>query len=39
MAFGTVDPDLDLVSLEDRVLARWREHDAVAEVKRLRTDG
>jgi isoleucyl-tRNA synthetase len=39
MAFGTVDPDLDLVSLEDRVLARWREHDVVAEVKRLRKDG
>jgi isoleucyl-tRNA synthetase len=39
MAFGPVDPDLDLVSLEDRVLARWREHDVVAETTRLRKDG
>ncbi len=39
MAFGPVDPDLNLVTLEDRALARWREHDVVAEVKRLRKDG
>ena len=39
MVFGPVDPDLDLVALEERVLARWREKDVVAEVRRLRKDG
>ena len=27
MPFGPVDPDLDLVALEERVLARWRDDD------------
>jgi isoleucyl-tRNA synthetase len=39
MPFGPVDPDLDLVALEERVLARWREHDVINEVRRLRKDG
>ena len=39
MPFGPVDPDLDLVALEERVLARWREHDVIGEVRRLRKDG
>jgi isoleucyl-tRNA synthetase len=39
MAFGPVDPDLDLVALEERVLARWRDEDVVAEVRQLRKDG
>ena len=29
MSFGPVDPDLDLVALEERVLARWRERDVI----------
>jgi len=36
MPLGPVDPNLDLVSLEARVLARWRERDVVAEVARSR---
>ncbi len=39
MPFGPVDPDLDLVALEERVLARWGERDVVGEVRRLRKDG
>ena len=39
MAFGPVDPDLDLVALEERVLARWRERDVIGEVRRIRKDG
>jgi isoleucyl-tRNA synthetase len=38
MVFGPVDPDFDLVSLEDRVLERWRDLDIVAEAQRLRKD-
>ena len=38
MPFGPVDPDLDLVALEERVLARWRERDVIGEVRRLRKD-
>jgi isoleucyl-tRNA synthetase len=36
MPFGPVDPNLDLTSLEERVLARWREHDVIDEVRRSR---
>ncbi|HEX4868422.1 MAG TPA: class I tRNA ligase family protein, partial [Acidimicrobiales bacterium] len=36
MPFGSVDPSLDLVSLEARVLARWRERDVVEAVARSR---
>ncbi|MGH9213645.1 MAG: isoleucine--tRNA ligase [Acidimicrobiales bacterium] len=32
MPFGPVDSDLDLPTLEERVLARWREHDVVKQV-------
>ncbi len=39
MPFGPTDPDFDLVSLEEAVLARWRTHDVVAESRRLRKDG
>lgn len=39
MAFGPVDPDLDLVALEERVLARWRDRDVAGAVRRLRKDG
>ena len=39
MSFGPIDPDLDLVGLEERVPARWREHDVIEEVRRLRKDG
>jgi isoleucyl-tRNA synthetase len=39
MAFGPVDPDLDLVALEERVLARWRERDVIGDVRRIRKDG
>ena len=38
MVFGPVDPDFDLVALEDRVLERWRDLDIVAETQRLRKD-
>ncbi len=38
MPFGPTDPDFDLVSLEEAVLARWRTHDVVAESRRLRKD-
>lgn len=38
MSFGPVDPDLDLVALEERVLARWRELDVVGQVRQLRKD-
>ena len=38
MPFGPTDPDFDLVSLEEAVLARWRNHDVVAESRRLRKD-
>jgi len=36
MAFGPVDPQLDLVALENRVLARWRESSLSEQVKELR---
>jgi isoleucyl-tRNA synthetase len=38
MPFGPVEP-FDLVSLEERVLARWREDDVVDHVRKLRDDG
>ncbi len=37
--FGPVDTDLDLVALEARALDRWREHDVIDTVRRLRKDG
>src|SRR5688500_1299392 len=36
MPFGPVDHQLDLVALEQKVLAQWREHDIIAEVQRQR---
>ncbi|HTJ76096.1 MAG TPA: isoleucine--tRNA ligase, partial [Acidimicrobiales bacterium] len=36
MAYGPVDPQLDLVALEHRVLDRWRETGLVEQVKALR---
>ena len=36
MPFGPVDPQLDLVALEHRVLARWRELDLAEVVLHLR---
>ncbi len=39
MAFGPVDPQLDLPALEARTAARWADGDVVAEVARLRKDG
>ena len=36
MAFGPVDSQLDLVALEQRVLARWRESSLSEQVKELR---
>lgn len=39
MPFGPVDPDLKLVDVEERVLARWRELDVVEAVNELRRDG
>lgn len=38
MPFGPVDPSLDLVALEHRTLARWREADVLARVARSRKD-
>ncbi|HET7688855.1 MAG TPA: class I tRNA ligase family protein, partial [Nocardioidaceae bacterium] len=35
MSFGPVEP-FDLVALEERVLARWREHDIIRHVRDLR---
>ena len=32
MAFGPVDNDLDLVALEERVLARWQSDDVIGAV-------
>src|SRR5438132_3477861 len=34
--FGPVDPQVDLVALEEQVLARWRELDLFDQVKNLR---
>jgi isoleucyl-tRNA synthetase len=39
MPFGPVDPDLDLPSLEERVLARWRERKVIEEAAQLRAGG
>ncbi len=39
MPFGPVDPVLDLVALEERVLARWREGDLTARVAEARKEG
>jgi len=36
MAFGPVDPDLDLPSLEQRVLDEWRAKDVAATARQLR---
>src|SRR5687768_4374538 len=36
MSLGPVDPSLDLVALEERVLARWREREVVETVRRSR---
>jgi isoleucyl-tRNA synthetase len=36
MTFGPVESQLDLVALEHRALERWREHDVLAQVARLR---
>ncbi len=36
MPFGPVDPNLDLVALEGRVLERWRDLDVVEAVRRSR---
>ncbi len=38
MPFDPVDPRLDLVALEERVLAQWREHDVFAASLRQRSD-
>ena len=38
MAFAPVDRTLDLPALEERVLARWREHDVFAASLRKRAD-
>src|SRR5438132_908408 len=37
--FGPVDPQVDLVALEEQVLARWRELDLFDQVKNLRKGG
>lgn len=39
MAFGPVDPRFDLVSIEQRVLDRWRERDVQARARDLRAGG
>ncbi|MGZ4784670.1 MAG: class I tRNA ligase family protein, partial [Acidimicrobiales bacterium] len=38
MAFGPVDPDFDLVALEEQVLEQWNDRDVIAEARRLRKD-
>ena len=38
MPFGPVDPDLDLVALEDIMLERWREHDVAALAQQRNKD-
>ena len=38
MTFGPVEP-FDLVALEDRVLAKWRDDDVIDHVRKLRQDG
>jgi isoleucyl-tRNA synthetase len=37
MPYGPVDAQLDLVALEQRVLARWRDTELVKQVENLRT--
>jgi isoleucyl-tRNA synthetase len=39
MPFGPVDPQFDLVALEDRALDRWRATDLPARVREHRKDG
>ncbi|MBU6328718.1 MAG: isoleucine--tRNA ligase [Acidobacteria bacterium] len=39
MAFGPVQPDLDLPSLESTILERWRAQDIAGEARRLRSGG
>jgi isoleucyl-tRNA synthetase len=39
MAFGPVDPQLDLLAVEERVLARWRQDDLPGKVAGARKDG
>ena len=36
MPFGPVDAQVDLVALEERVLARWRDEDLAVQVRKLR---
>ena len=36
MPFGPVDAQVDLVALEERVLARWRDEDLASQVRKLR---
>ncbi|MCX7619748.1 MAG: isoleucine--tRNA ligase [Acidimicrobiales bacterium] len=38
MSFGPVDPDLNLVELETRVLRRWKDHGVVEQVRQARTN-
>ena len=39
MPFGPVDPQVDLVALEEDVLARWRKEDLPAKVRERRAGG
>ena len=39
MSFGPVDPALDLVALEERILARWRDQDITTRVADAHKDG
>ncbi len=39
MPFGPVDPEFDLVALEEGILERWRTDDVVGAAQRLRKDG
>jgi isoleucyl-tRNA synthetase len=38
MPFGPVDPDFDLVALEEEILERWNERDVIAQTRQLRKD-
>jgi len=39
MPFGPVDPEFNLVALEERVLGRWQAQDIEGQALRLRKDG
>ena len=39
MPFGPVDPDLDLPTLEQRRLERWKADDTIGATRRLRAGG